>query len=564
MSTTSRRAAGFALVLALGACIQGPWDYYPDPPPQFFGVFATGYVLSGRPLENICFERALEIEEEHTQAFPWYDSADVQVSGGFSGTSRALKLVPHPDSANCFRGDSSLLAERGGDYALSAVFAWDSAGTRVVTRLSATAHVPDSFSVHKTAAAPRFAISGGVPGNILDIDTAFILKLPPMVRYTLNVEYGDSLLRLQGDTAKLNDYVRRNGKAFLNRLKELLLDDYEQYSEGDTLYYLNSGLNTLPHYFSSDRSPDVGAVLITQRFDPEGARPETRFDRPLGLEPDSGEYYFPGNLRRLIIYPDAKGAKGWNLLDSMGVVNTWFHTRLNRLYFYGFEKAYYSYNSTATGENDDPRVKPKYNVTGAAGIFVGAIPDSFDVNIRVDTLAGQGPETRAKAYDLPAVHAFACRKDGWSSSRDCREYYPVYCKAHSWLPPECAIDAIRICLDTAAARDTALGTLCDSIAAPARADSAAAAIGALMHCIEKGFPEGPACAPARKECLETKGVNICKQGHWSYCLDHLWKPIETCGPALASYCHDKPRLSETLCRHADEWCAAHADSPLCH
>lgn len=564
MSTTSRRKRGTALAwaLALAACIQGPWDYYPDPPAQFLGVFATGYVLAGRPLDHICFERALQIAEEHTQAFPWYDSADVEVSGAFSGTSRTLKLAPHRDSANCFVGDSAQLAERGNDYRLSAVFAWDSAGSRVITRLSATAHVPDSFSVHDTAAAPRLALTGGVPSNIFD--SAFILKLPPMVIYTLRSEFGDTLLILRDDTAKLNEYVKRRGKDIQKRLNELLRDDYERYPEGDTLYYLNGGFNTLPHYFSSDRSPDVGAVLITQRFDPTGARPETRFDSPIGMKPDSEQYYFPGYLRRLLIYPDAKGAQGWNLLDSMGVVNTWFQTKLNRLYFYGFEKAYYDYNSTATGENDDPRVKPKYNVSGGAGIFVGAIPDSFDLYIEIDTLAGESPETRAKAYDLRAVHAVACRKDGWSSSRNCREYYPEYCRAQRWKPPFCAIDAIRICLDTASARDTALGALCDSIAAPARADTAAAMVGATMHCIEKGFPDEPVCASPRKECLETKGYTLCKQGLWDYCGDRLWRPDSLCGPALASYCHDKPRLSETLCRHADEWCAAHADSPLCH
>src|SRR5689334_9247511 len=87
MSITSRiRAAKrglMLLALALGACIQGPWDYYPENPTVFRGVMATAYVLSGRPLTQVCFERILNIDEEHTQAFAWYDSADVRISGAF-------------------------------------------------------------------------------------------------------------------------------------------------------------------------------------------------------------------------------------------------------------------------------------------------------------------------------------------------------------------------------------------------------------------------------------------------------------------------------------------------
>jgi hypothetical protein len=303
-------------------------------------------------------------------------------------------------------------------------------------------------------------------------------------------------------------------------------------------------------------------VLITQRFDPTGGRPETAFDSPLGIKPDSDEYYFPGDIRRLLIYPDAVGSRGWNLLDSMGVVNTWFHTQRNRLYFYGFEKAYYDYHTTATqtqggggGDGGDPRVKPKYNVIGGQGIFVGGIPDSFDVYIETDEFT--------KVYPLQATRAFTCNKEGWADSKDCREYYPEYCRAEAWKPKVCGAEAIRICSDSAAAGDTSLGDLCDSIATPARADAEMASIGERLYCIENAFPAVSVCDESRAECLESKGRNGCKDMFWDYCLDHQWRPEETCGPALASYCRDKPRLSETLCRHADAWCAAHADSPLC-
>jgi hypothetical protein len=558
-----RAALRSAAVLALGlaACLQGPWDYYPDNPPPFRGVFATAYVLAGKPLTQICFERVLDLGEEHTQAFAWYDSAEVSVSGPFSGQSRAVALSAIADTPNCFRGDTALRAERGGVYALEARFTWDSAGTRVHSLVKGEAHVPDSFSIHRTAAAPSFAKTGGLPENIFDL--GFVAQLPPAVRDTILAEYGDSLGRFRSDTAGLGGYLQRRGKDIQKRLGELLKRDQFVYHEGDTLFYLNGPLlNTASHYFSSDRSPDVGCVLITQRFDPKGGRPETAFDSPLGFQPDSDEFYFPGDIRRLLLYPNAVGGNGWNLLDSIGVVNVWLHTLGNRFYFYGFEKAYYDYHTTATqtqggggGEGGDPRVKPKYNVTGGQGIFVGGVPDSFDLYIKADSLT--------KVYPLPATRAFTCNKEGWSSSRDCREYYPDYCREQAWQPGICGADAVRRCAYPAADRDSALGALCDSVADPARVPAPLARLGETQYCIENAFPSGSVCDAPRADCLETKGWTLCKEGYWNHCLDRQWRPEETCLPALASYCHDKPRLSETLCRHADAWCAAHADSPLC-
>ncbi|MBW8888020.1 MAG: hypothetical protein JF616_09715 [Fibrobacteres bacterium] len=570
MSTTSRfRAAkgGIGLLaLVVAACIQGPWDYYPENPATFRGVFATAYVLSGKPLEQVCFERILDVDEEHTQAFAWYDSADVRISGPFyargtdstAGKSLEMVLSPVSDTPNCFKGDPTLLAERGQEYDLRARFTWDSAGTRTRSLLTGTAHVPKNFRIHDSAVAPTLAFSGGVPDTIFD--PVFISSLPKSILDSMTAQFGDTLVKLLIDSTGRGAYLKQHGDAIQNRLLELIQEAQQPYPKDTTLYYLNGELNTLSHYFSSDHSEDVGAVLITQRFDPNSERPETRFDSPFGGKPDTSRYYFPGNIRRLLIYPNATGAKGWNLLDSMGVVNTWFFTLLNRFYFYGFEKAYYDFHASATevqgggGSNGDPRVKPRYNVQGGAGIFAGGIPDSFDLHIIHDRFT--------KAYPLPIAHVYACEKDGWGDSKDCRDFYPEYCRDQAWRPAICHADAIRLCLDTAAARDST-GPHCDSVAIMARSDTVAAPIGQLMHCVEKDFPDEPACAGPRTACLETKGKNDCKDWFWDYCQDHDWRPLDLCGPALASYCRDKPRQSETLCRNADAWCAANADSPLC-
>lgn len=564
MNTTSRapsyRAAPRLAALALAACIQGPWDYYPDNPPPFRGVFATAYVLAGQPIRNACFERVLDIAEERTQAFAWYDSATVEVSGAFGGTSRTVTLVPSDSTPNCFTGDTAFRIERGADYALKARFVWDSAGRRAVSTLTGTAKVPDSFSVHRDAAAPRLAWTGGIPGNIFSQE--FVLSLPAAVRDSLLAVFGDTAVQLQasGDTAGFRKYTARRGPEIRALVVDLLSAEYDVYNEGDTLFYLNGVLNTLSHYFSADRTPDVEAVLVTHRFERTSSRPETRFDSFLGLKPDSSEYYVPGEIRRLLIYPEAKGPKGWSLLDSMGVVNTWFHTGRNRLYFYGMEAAYYQYHATATqvqgggGPQDgDPRVKVKYNVSGGQGIFVGGIPDSFDLYIKVDSLT--------KAYPLSLTRAFTCREEGWLDSKDCREFYPAYCREKGWATPDCLPQAYEACAapDTA---DTLLRAVCDTLSAPSGGNQAAARRAVARHCIDAGFPGGDLCAPAAEACLGTRGVNECKTDLWNYCLDRAWAP-DQCDPGLASYCRDRPRRSETICRNADAWCAANAASPLC-
>jgi hypothetical protein len=340
----------------------------------------------------------------------------------------------------------------------------------------------------------------------------------------------------------------------------MLQADQYVYNQGDTLFYLNGDLNTLSHYYSSDRSPDVGAVLITQQFDPEGSRPETAFDSPLGLEPDSEDYYFPGDHRRLLIYSDAKNDRGWSILDSMGVVNVWFHTRRNRLFFYGMENAYYDYLSTVMNEGGggeaDPRIVPKFNVTGARGIFVGGVPDTFDVFIETDNLT--------KSYPLPLVRGYTCREEGWlSSGPDCRSYYREWCGKQKWATGDCRVDAVMASLEADFDSNAPLKDSVQAIADSVGRDTVVYRVALNEFCVNNDF-QAEVCAAPKTACLGTSGKNACKEALWNFCRDNSWRPAQ-CGPGLASYCHDKPRLSEVLCRQADKWCAdpANAGSLMC-
>jgi hypothetical protein len=230
------------------------------------------------------------------------------------------------------------------------------------------------------------------------------------------------------------------------------------------------------------------------------------------------------------------------------------------------EAAYYSFLRTATqvegggGESDgDPRVKPNYNLEGGYGIFVGGIPDSFDLVILADDFT--------KKYPLPVAHAHFCGGEGWYSNKDCRGFIREHCAGKAWSTSYCREDAMKACLQadhgdtTLPVGDSAFQALCDTIVDPDDPRESRRAL--LRFCVEGNFAaESGVCDAPKTECLETGGVNDCKHELWTYCLDNNWRP-DQCDPGVASYCNDKPRLSEALCREADKYCAANAGSVLC-
>lgn len=551
-----RRFPGTAWTLALGllgGCIQGPWDFYPEDPPIFKGIWVTAYAVSGKPLERVCFERFLPLKEEATNAFSFFDSADVRVSGRFGDSTGTVVLSKMADAPNCFSGDTGTRVKRGGAYALTARFVWDSAGVPATSTLRATARVPDTFSVRRTAAAPSMAKTGGIPTNIFSLE--FFRSLPPRTQAVMTEEYGDTLLALASDTVALKAYIAKNGKAIAGRLTRLLEAEKYQYKEGDTLYYLNGALNTLSHYFTSDRDAKVSGVLISHRFDSTTLRPETRFDSFFGQKPDTADYFFPGSIRRVLLYPDAFDRKGWQLLDSMGFVNTWFHTGLNRIYFYGVERAYVDFVTTAVDGEGDSRVTPVYNVEGGRGIFAGAVPDSFDVNIRADSFT--------TVYSTLKAHAAYCRDAGWYALPECRNFYRSHCRSTEWKEGDCKVDAVRASLEAALKGDTSLALAVALAADSARKDPALAREGEMAYCVENAFPaRGEVCGNFRVDCLSKPGINDCKEALWNFCKDNLWRPAQ-CGAGLAWYCRDNPRKSEILCRQADSFCRDHSGEAAC-
>src|SRR5690606_14051564 len=224
--------AVLAAALALGSCIQGPWDYYPEDPPHFRGIYLTAYAIAGNPIRQVCMERFLELTEEATDAYPFYAAADVRVSGRFGDTVGTVVLAPLDNAPNCFAGDSTALVQAGEEYDLEARVDWDSVGARVTSVLTATARVPATFAIPDSALAPGLAVTGGTPENPLSI--GFLGSLPPRTREAMLAEYGDTLLRLQSDPAALEAFASANGEAALKRLLGLLGDETTAYRNGDS------------------------------------------------------------------------------------------------------------------------------------------------------------------------------------------------------------------------------------------------------------------------------------------------------------------------------------------
>ncbi len=572
-----------ALSFVFLACLQGPWDYVPTKPSIYSGLWITGYLVADRPVENFCVEKMLSLQDAHTSAFPFYDSASITISGNFSNRDTSLQLVPVDSMPNCFSGDPSLLLVRGAVYQLAGEIAWDSLGTKVKTTFSSVTHIPEKFSISKTADAPAITVSG-ISFDIGALDSTTLnqfSQLPDYIRVPFLQEYRDTLVSLfqSGDSVAISEFFRKNAKIMNDRLVELAEGSRIVYNEGDSLFYLTGAFNTLSHRYHSDRDTSVKGVLITHRFDPQEGRPETRFDNFLGQVPDTSNYYFPGSLRRLIFYPEFKDEKGYSILDSLGVVNTWFHAGLNRLYFYGVAREYQQYVNNTIESEGDVRIPAFYNIKGAAGIFTGAVIDSFDIFIKTT------PTT--KVFPLPVAHAAKCKEEGWFKSQDCRNYYPIYCKSTGWTEEFCKQSALQFCYESGwqdtLARSSADSTVPDSIlqqsktsvcseVAPAfLSDSLTVSLSRQRFCVSHNFPvtfssqasETSSCAKELEFCrsADTKKKS-CRETLWNYCLDTQWKPAQ-CSWAMVSYCKLNKRPSEVLCRVADRFCAANPSETLC-
>jgi hypothetical protein len=495
MSITSKaRILGALGALALGGCLPGPWDYAPENPPVFRGVNAMAYAIADRPVENVCFERLLELTDGSTDARAWFDSALVRIEGQFSNGGQNLTLARKPGEVTCFVGPAASRFVRGQSYTLTARFVWDSAGTPVVSLLTATARVPLDFSIRDTAYAPRAAHLGVANIDVLDPASKEVLP-------------------------------------FVN---------------GDSIYYMSeaedANFSELSHFFKARRSPDVSGVLITRRFDSLASRPVTSFDSILGIVPTVADFYQAGTSNRLIFWSDFS-IGGRSLLDSMGVVNAWYWTGRNRLYFYGAETIYRAYQDALAEAQQNSKIRLPSNVTGGKGFFAGMVADSFDVNIRLDGAT--------QAFPLVQSRNAACKGPGWFRDRACFPHYRPMCRDSLWSRPDCRVDGAYTLLNPVDSASAPVW-LPDSVKAWVLADTALAPQARRRYCIDNNYTAGPkaACDAVRAECGNGETRNACKEILWKRCEIAYWDSttLPACGEGLRSFCAANRSVHKVLCR----------------
>jgi hypothetical protein len=140
-----------AFLFFLTLSCQGPWSYYPEEQENYQGIWTYAYIISGRPVEEVCFDKMHALDETRMQGFAFYESANVKITGSFNGNDTSFFLSQNiqnfANKPNCFVGPKDLLADIGGKYEIDASIVWDSAGKRTTSNFHAKTYIPQEFKV---------------------------------------------------------------------------------------------------------------------------------------------------------------------------------------------------------------------------------------------------------------------------------------------------------------------------------------------------------------------------------------------------------------------------------
>jgi len=535
ISSIMRRGA--LLMVALLVACQGPWSYWPDETQPYLGIFTYAHVISDRPISEVCFTKMLKLTETNVDAFAFYDSASVRITGPFSGSSVTLQLTPRNDNPNCFEGPADQIAQVGGRYTLEATFRWDSSGTMVLSQFRSQTYIPENFSV-ETALAPAPALQ----------ENAFA---DPRVLDALISAYGDTIITLMSDTASAIVFYQQNAQGISQILRNIL----SPYQRGDTLYYMAPPNDLLSHFFVPRYDDQVGGVLITQYFDTTNtAFGESTFDSFFGMKADTLDKAMVGNRHRLSFLRNEDVGSVGNAMDSLGVTNGWFVIGRNDFLFYATTMEYADYLYTAIQSVDDSRILPKYNIDGGAGIFAGMMVDTFTVYAKA--------QPGAKSYPYMRARTLFCKAEGWDG-KECRSHMPSFCAENGYRDHECWPMAVKTALDSGLAWNALLADTVPSDSFPAVRYG-----GEKKWCIANGFPDSLASATCKAEyslAMASDTVNQSMRDLWNWCSDRNW-PLDLhpqCGNALVSRVRLEKRTSSVLEREITRWCAAHPQDPQC-
>jgi hypothetical protein len=571
-------------MLLLSSCgFQGPWEYKPEKQDIYRGIWVYGHIVADRPIQDLCFEKLYSLDETWTEAFAFFDSAQVQVTGVFSGQSQTVVTIQHPSRANCFVGDSSLLAQPGESYTLNATIWWDSAGTAAQSILSGVAYVPTNFKVVKGLTRPEALPFQQVSDSALTVDSLLSL-------------YGDTLTTLLSDTAALSDFLTDNPDLML-LLVQLFPDQadslgfgavdsteqddqfvYIPFASGDTLRYLNQDLKLSgwPHKLVTSYSEDVGGVLISHFFDSTGGEFESLFSNFGGFAADTGDYASSGFQHRNQYYLAQSDIDGTNIIDSLPLFNLYLKAGLNRFVVYGTDTAYGYYVQTAIVENESAKVQKRYNIEGGAGFFSGFIADTIDIYITVMDSAKYFPFAITRPYNCryiaqPFADESKAKNGDWpkswtiAESAYCRELYQPHCESVGYNE----VDCIGASVYQSYLQGQSWDYYYDSLSLDFGQEQVTKFKnwGDILYCTYEGFPQNSTapCDSLQIECQQTEGENDCKTYLWIACEDVQWD-YEThpqCGPALVSYVKDKNVNSSILEKQVNNYCKSHPEVYQC-
>jgi len=305
----------FLLVLSC----QGPWSYYPEDQENYQGIWTYAYIISGRPVENVCFDKMHSLTETRMAGFAFYESASVKISGSFNGNYTSFLLTPDTQNPiskpNCFVGPNDLLADVGGKFEIEASIVWDSAGIITTSNFYAKTYIPQKFKVLRAYDLSREPYNSG--------DT--VQYLPPPTDLQSNYfipEYSDDV----GGVSVSMVY-------------------------GEDVYW---GVNS-----TDEIANQLGGVVETS---------------------DTARHARFGDRRIVGSATNRQIANSNKDIDSIPIIGMNFPAVGNvKLLFYAAPMEYVKFNET--NGSGDSRTKPVYNIQGGAGIFAGMLVDTFEVNV---------------------------------------------------------------------------------------------------------------------------------------------------------------------------------------
>ena len=577
MNTTFKLSIIAALILALTACsIQGPWDYDLEEKPPFAGIFVYGQLVADLPVENICFDRLYQLDEMYTTAFSFYNQAQVQIKGvDQNGTDKVILLSAVQGNPNCFTSTENFLPQKGKSYQLTATFNWDSAGTVVNSVLTSTANIPTSFEMSDSARASSDVLSPGTGENIAGDPIATFQSLPPKAQEDFLRIYGDTLSVLQNDSALFAAWIGKN-IVQLSKVTDSLLDLYDTkiyYKQNDSIYFLWRA-DTRSHFFKAIASPEIKSIVVTHRFEDEARIPLIGFMQLIDKSaPKPEKFFYKGQIDRLKTESRIQN-KNFSSFDTLGVVNTWFVGGKNTLYFYGMEAFYDLYDQTVIQSVDNPLSRPRTNINGGFGYFVGSILDSFVVNVKI-------PKSQLSYTQFEANAAFCVNTkpngdkipESWEATL-CRPFKMKYCKQVNFNDVEYAQKNPTIltkgnyktCFEEKVWSELEKGTpLENSLASMSVPDEATKQIafsnGTTEYCIRNGFKSG-LCDSDLKKCQDKTQASTSKTNQRNWCKDNSWAGVG-CDWALALYCRETNPNAPNLCKPAKAFCAQNPTHVVC-